>query len=298
MRHRGAAVVCVLVVGLFMRQLSLSIQFNVKVVTLHPPIFHENPSQSNETSSLTVETDNETIIPWSNLKVAIFMTTHLSQEHVAFLQNCWPAAIDKLPLLRDAHLILFTSGNVTEKLLKPLHFQTITIKRYKEYVPPFQPRFKKDRQKQSGAIKAMQQPFLNSNRDWFRGYDWVVRLNPDVLVRDDDWLRKTMLNKTVDAIVIEKWPKLVHTDFVAFRPHAVNKTELLNRRATSGTAEMHMYRGVEHLIQQGRVARLPHAQRIPETDARVVGKQSPVIHHHDLYKYCPNYFNATHGDFF
>jgi hypothetical protein len=90
---------------------------------------------------------------------------------------------------------------------------------------------------------------------WFDDYDWVIRLNPDVLIRNDTWLISTMMNDSIDAIfhdcynrklypsnhddkndVVENenddngdHPTLsssipqFHTDFTAFRPRAINR---------------------------------------------------------------------------
>jgi hypothetical protein len=229
---------------------------------------------------------------WTDLRVAIYMTTHLSEEHVEFLQKCWPAGLAKLPLLQHAHLILYTSGNATDELLKMLPFQSVVVKHYDEEPLTYE---QYDKRKQIGAIRAMQDPFKGDN-DWFKGYDWVIRLNPDVLIRRDEWLRATMVNETIDAILIRFMAQRIHTDFTAFRPRAINKTRLLHSPFTN--AEQHMFGGVEHLVQSGRVAWLPHAQHIPEGIGRVVGSKSAVVHHHDLYRHCPAYFNATKGNFF
>jgi hypothetical protein len=91
-------------------------------------------------------------------------------------------------------------------------------------------------QKQNGAKRAMIDPFdPNSNHtdtsndestnttSWFDGYDWVIRLNPDVLIRREKWLRQTMLMPDVDAILVDyTTPEqplrlLLNTDFYAFR---------------------------------------------------------------------------------
>jgi hypothetical protein len=214
------------------------------------------------------------------------MTTHLSAEHLKFLNECWPSAIEKLPLLRDAHLIMYTSANITEDLLKKLPFQSITVKTYNET------RYAEIRRKQDGAIRAMLDPF---KYNWFSNYDWVIRLNPDVLIRRDEWLRMTMLNETVDAILIEYIKgRAIHTDFTAFRPSAPRKDKLYESRIT--TAEYQIYGGFEHIIQSGRLQWLPHAERTGGA-ARVVGKQSDVIHHHELVNYCPDFFNVTQEEF-
>ena len=74
---------------------------------------------------------------------------------------------------------------------------------------------------QEGAIMAMGDAVAN---DWFAPYDWIVRLNPDVLIRDDDFLLRTMRNETVDGIfAMCPNPGRVHTDFFAVRPKVIAK---------------------------------------------------------------------------
>ena len=56
---------------------------------------------------------------------------------------------------------------------------------------------------------------------WWSGYDWVVRLNPDVIIRDDAFLRTQMARDDVDAIVAncnKGRVVRVMTDFTAWRP--------------------------------------------------------------------------------
>lgn len=73
----------------------------------------ENATGSSSVILQGNEDESEVKRPWSRLKVGIYMTTHLSKQHIEFLQKCWPTAIEKFPLLRDAHLILDTSANTT-----------------------------------------------------------------------------------------------------------------------------------------------------------------------------------------
>jgi hypothetical protein len=35
---------------------------------------------------------------------------------------------------------------------------------------------------------------------WFDGYDWIVQLNPDVLINHDTWILEQMVHTCVDAI--------------------------------------------------------------------------------------------------
>ena len=52
--------------------------------------------------------------------------------------------------------------------------------------------------KQMGAILALSEA---EARGWFDGYDWVVRLNPDVIVSEDRFLRTHMARDGIDAVL-------------------------------------------------------------------------------------------------
>ena len=44
------------------------------------------------------------------LRTLLYVTTHLSDWHVAHLRCLWPAAARQAPLLREADVIIFNSG--------------------------------------------------------------------------------------------------------------------------------------------------------------------------------------------
>ncbi|CAE7921140.1 hypothetical protein AK812_SmicGene10844 [Symbiodinium microadriaticum] len=103
------------------------------------------------------------------LRVGIFMTTHWSTLHQQFMP-CWETARQQLSLVRNADLILYTSGNIGSKDLEKLGFGNLTIKHYKQA------------KYEEGAIQATIDAFGSKGQQekWFDRYDWVVRLNPDV----------------------------------------------------------------------------------------------------------------------
>lgn len=253
-------------------------------------------SAGNATSSKT-DQRTRTQPPWTRLRIAVYMTTHQSEQHLRFLEKCWPYATIHLPLLQHADLIYYyapytpivndpkgaRNSNHTAleppiRVLKQLHFHNITVRRYE------------NRGYQVGAKQAMVDPF---DHGWFDGYDWIVHLNPDVLIRNDTWFLEQMLNTSVDALFYRcVGPFRVHSDFTAFRPQAANVAALKKNLKTSFNAESQMGIGFSHVIQAGRVTWIPHGKRIGLA-ARVVGKTSYVIHEHSLVEHCPNYFNAS-----
>lgn len=256
-------------------------------------------------NTIVASTDQDNTIDeeeWKKLKIGVFMTTHGSLKHLKFLNRCWPFATKHLPLLRDAHLIYYTSGEPPQNALAALNFKSITIRRYAELSNNATGVETEEDIKQLGAKRAMLDPFEKENQ-WFDGYDWIVRMNPDVLIRQDTWIRQTMLNQTVDGIFIDYTRgrrgsiKGLHSDFFAFRPEAANVTALRANFLQKPTAETHLYTGFEESIQQDRIAWLPGARRRGEF-ARVIGSESPVIHFHPLFNKCPNYLNARYKEFY
>jgi hypothetical protein len=128
----------------------------------------------------------------------------------------------------------------------------------------------------------------------------VIRLNPDVLIRRDTWIRRTMLNTSVDGIFVDfssKRKGRFHSDFYAFRPAAANDKALIDNFHKMPTAESHLYSGFRDSVRRKRVAWLPGA-RTRRNWARLIGKESPVIHFHPYFKKCPHYFNATYEDIY
>jgi hypothetical protein len=155
---------------------------------------------------------------------------------------------------------------------------------------------------------------------WFYDYDWIIRVNPDVLIRDSTFLRHVMMynnddssssnrsnrndNKDrVDAILVDcnsttrnGGPRRIHTDFFAIRPSTIIEMWKYRRRSNNNTPFMVMsseswnkhvvnhettfYDVIRPLIKQKR-----HIRYLPNTDnsngsCRVRGSSSPVIHTH------------------
>jgi hypothetical protein len=131
----------------------------------------------------------------------------------------------------------------------------------------------------------------------------VIRVNPDVLIRDDRWLMETMLNTSVDIIVHEcvstnkyTTQPFLHTDFFAFRPKAIDRDILL--QADRSHAETHFTDVVRHLYNAGRYAYVEGGKNELEGHCRIAGVNSPVLHVHELSQFCPDYYNVTNGVFY
>jgi hypothetical protein len=217
------------------------------------------------------------------------MTTHLSEVHISFLP-CWKDAIQRLDILQYADLILYTSSPPSNEHLALLPFRKVTIKIYN------------NTGYQEGAVQAMIDPFVD-NVTWFDEYDWVIRVNPDVLIRNDTWLMQTMLQPAVDMIVHEclstnkfSPSPILHSDFYAFRPRAIDQQLVLN--ADRGTAEIQVSAALRNIYDAKRFVYVEGAKNAIEGACRIAGVHSPVLHIHELAQYCPYYYNVTNENFY
>jgi hypothetical protein len=285
--------------------------------------------------------DESRINPLAGLKVAIHMTTHLSELHKDFLRRCWPAATQRLTLLKQSDLILFTSSNSSDldEWLEPLQFANKTVRYYDpDETDPYH----------GGAKLALVDPLEGGYLDI---YDWVIRLNPDVLIRNETWLLTALQNPDIDGIFAwcnmptrefpaadvmalrrraafldsdpsaqqyaretsypdtnpfkgrssvtssdEETISLIHTDFMAFRPRAIALDSRKSARHLSreiGNTEFHATKVMESIISSGRHARIEGGGCF-RYSMRMLGRESPVIHFHELLGFCPDYFDA-HG---
>jgi hypothetical protein len=261
----------------------------------------------------------------SQLRIGVYMTTNQSPSHMQFLVDCWPKASQTLPLLQNATLIYYTSAShedVPLNTLRQMNFRDVLVYHYDEInIPPNSTFKQRDAKKQYGAKRAMVDPFVNR---WFDQFDWIIRLNPDVLIRSDTWFIENMINPSVQAI-LHGYPSTdgrmtgLHSDFYAFRPSIYDQPHItlsrlqnhLDRSALSAEGQLADLLGpllVNDTIYHGddrnstdanapRVAWIPGVKR-RGSNARMMGAKSPVVHIHSFIKYCPNYFNVTDGVWF
>ena len=231
-------------------------------------------------------------------RVLLLVTTHLSEDHLWTLQHCWPE-VSGLSLIRGADILLAVNidadtrkrmqmilsvsddEGIKAKLSEMMHsaLQGKAAQIWVEMMP--NPGY------QAGAMLAFQ---VGTRCGWWNGYDWVVRVNPDVIIRNDKWLTGTMARSDVDAIVVDcskgtHAPPNFHTDFSVFRPQAVHLDAFLR---VSDNSEHHYTAGIQPIVNAGRHRELPGYDD-PRWECRVRGQRSPVIHDHSFIrnKTCP-----------
>ena len=157
--------------------------------------------------------------------VLLFITTHLTRGHIAFLRECWPPAMHRSRLLQDADVVVsVVNKHLTRDVTEALAVAFPPVGRKVAYRRVMQSLHTSGGMaRQTGALVCLD---AAERRGWFSTYDWVIRLNPDVIIRDDGFLRKAMAHEDVDAVFancnkgrIED--VRVMTDFTAWRPKAV-----------------------------------------------------------------------------
>mmetsp|Transcript_18288 Transcript_18288/g.42884 ORF Transcript_18288/g.42884 Transcript_18288/m.42884 type:complete len:300 (-) Transcript_18288:193-1092(-) len=208
------------------------------------------------------------------LRVAVLMTTHWSDAHKKYLP-CWGRAVQQLPLLQHADLILYTPANISSSDIERFHFRNVTVKHYV------------NEGWQQGATKAVKDAFGEKGyqEKWFEGYDWVIRLNADVLIMDDMWLRKTMENASIDGIFGACMGNQIHTDFFALRPQAVDY-KLVDECSDKYGAEKHFTCAIANVLRSRRFTWVEGAE---ERVCKMVGAHSPIVHVHNFSECCPDY---------
>lgn len=176
--------------------------------------------------------------------VLLYLTSDLSDSHMRFLQHCWPALIESSPLLRNAHVLVYTNpvnsidGEKTRKALSLIQntvfannpslrifvTNTTTAQKY----GPIDSMWQSTRRQWwwSGTH------FATSHGDPTGGYPyhWVLRIHPHVLIRNETFLVDTMQDVAVEGIFSNcgdgnPCTKLcryrrVHSDVMLFRPES------------------------------------------------------------------------------
>ena len=177
-------------------------------------------------------------------RILLYVTTHMSASHFWYLQSCWPKVLDHSSLLRNSDVMVHLTAPedvrelATEQLRWTFHGQpNLTI--HSVHNPGYQ----------EGAISAMKDAL---EKQWFADYDWIIRLNPDVIVRNDSFLSDTIyrdpnatavlvdcippgydrnnFNKIQRQKILRQWTgPLIHTDFFALKTSALSLDSALFR---------------------------------------------------------------------
>mmetsp|Transcript_356 Transcript_356/g.956 ORF Transcript_356/g.956 Transcript_356/m.956 type:complete len:325 (+) Transcript_356:31-1005(+) len=220
----------------------------------------------------------------SDLRLLVFMTTVWSAEHLEYLP-CWANASRRFRLLHNADLLVHAGGDAgpsQEELEEMLHFRKVTVTRVDN--PGYQ----------SGAFASVNDGF-GQNSSWFNGYDWIMRVNPDVLILREDWLLTQLSNTSIDGILCDcnrarsVRRSLLHTDFFLVRPLAVNQSAVAFATKTQRHAEHHLTQSFWSILKSKRYVWLKN-DRHKIHQCRV--KSSEVVHGTTKRHRCQKYHDS------
>ena len=151
-----------------------------------------------------------------------------------------------------------------------------------------------------GAMEALRDA---TTMGYFSGYDWVIRLNADVLIRNDKWmldmiLRSQTIQPNITALLIncpthrhektkEYYPYKIHTDFFAIKPKETLPSPLNNSAFTTNlvnNAELSFTHDIyETTLTKNRMLWIPGAKPIDTQCRAGRGRNltdTHVIHYH------------------
>ena len=184
----------------------------------------------------------------------LFVTTHMSSQHIWHLKSCWPPALQNSVLLNTADVIVYLNPKEEERkeamniLKHTFRDQNLTI--HVRDNPGYQ----------EGAMAALSDA---TREGWFSGYDWVIRVNPDVIIRDDTFMVDVMENDpNATGLLINcrspTRPPIIHTDFFAIKPGVLPSGAFLN--PTNPNAERAFTNDIsEAILNKGNQRWIPGA---------------------------------------
>lgn len=226
----------------------------------------------------------------------VFMTTHYSPTHIAFLNECWLKIIPRLKFFREADFLLYSATQPDQSLMESVFAGVnVMVKLYNNTAG-----------KQLGAIQAYEDAVENG---WFEGYEWIMRVNPDVVVLEDEYIR-SKLTDDVDGLFTDckdgcvvtsirrpmKCPPCTrhchnarpHTDFTVFRPGPIIES-VRRYEHPRINAEDHTKSVIQDIVKAGRDAWMNGDHPgvgLMAGFCRIRGPSSPVVHDHNFFRKC------------
>jgi hypothetical protein len=231
------------------------------------------------------------------LKVMLFVTTQMSLQHIWFLKSCWPPALQNSVLLNTADVVAYLNPNKEERkeamdiLKHTFRDQNLTI--HVRDNPGYQ----------EGAMAALKDA---TREGWFSGYDWVIRVNPDVIIRNDTFIVDVMQNDPnatgllINCLNFTNTNDLkIHTDFFAIKPGVLPSGAFLNPAFPN--AERSFTNDIrEAILNKGNHRWIPGAHPVDEGicragydyyDSRKM-EETHVIHFHQEEELMANNFTC------
>jgi len=209
-------------------------------------------------ATLAAKAVNESKVAAPPGRILMYVTTHLSSHHVTWLK-CWPAHVwPSLPRLHYADVLMYVSlKNGTAEDKSTAKSMAITL--LAAWPNPRKSlQFDDNPGYQRGAMKAMWDAVRER---WFKGYDWVIRINPDVLIYDEKPTLRLMEPASTWAVLCNcRHPPrdsclssgctigVVHTDFLVVRPEKLRGDAFADWRTFRDIAEMQAAQALKNIV--------------------------------------------------
>jgi hypothetical protein len=253
-----------------------------------------------------------------DVKILLFVTTVFSRRHMNQFSCCWPTLMKQSALLPNVDIMIFSNNSTKvpddDIINTRALFQKNPSFAVKHAPPDIVAEINAQTKANTFQMGANLGPRLAFQKGWFDDYDWVIRINPDVLIRNSTWLLQQLQNPNVEGIFHDCTPRRghqLHTDFFAVRPKAVmkyyhpshdapfSKMELEAWSAPLNSSlkvffnhEATAYKYFRPIMEAGKARFLPDAAP-SNGNCRIRGATSSVYHGHESCGYVqPNVCNA------
>jgi len=222
-----------------------------------------------------IETNNET--KKDKPKILIYIATHMSTAHKAHFKHCWPLALKNSHLLNSSDVKLFITPGTKEVnesialLNETFHDMVSNVSYHIDINHGYQ----------EGARDAM---VIGSKNGWFDSYDWIIRLNPDVIIQNDTWILDTITNDADASLLYidcanSSGKLLIHTDFFAIKCKSIPSKHL--ETFVEPNFEFGFTKKMSRIIQQNQHRHVPDAYPKQHHFCRVNGNvNGPIFHYH------------------
>jgi len=232
-------------------------------------------------------------------RVLLYISTHMSDQHEAYFRYCWRNILAKSPLLQNADVAVHLTPNDPKErkpameLLKDIfqdHNLMVYLRNYQGAL------FEGDNAVKTKQVGAMMTMYEAVHYKYFDGYDWVVRVNPDVLIRDDTWFRQEMTNPDLSALLVNCHEGLgdyqIQTDFFVVRPSILKEEYFPKSVSESNNAEDSFTDSLYPVVlDSGSPANFefipgadPASKRVCRVGQGKGNNKSPVVHKHQMHE--------------
>lgn len=217
----------------------------------------------------------------SSPRILMYLTTACSSCHLKYLQESWPRSMQAAQLLVHADVLVYAGcGGAGPKerfewaeALTRLPNANVSLA-WRAFNPGYQ----------QGAKEGMAYPVRHG---WFDAYDWVIRVNPDVVIMDATFLETKLRETNTTAVLVKcvRWRNRttvfdtrIHTDFFAARPPSMDSKHWLGRMPTNAesTATLAFASAIKRkeafVFDNGNIKGI----------CRVINKDYGIIHEHTL----------------